>query len=59
MLIHILRNVRNVKIGVVLVGKLLEFGIERFLIAVSPTLFRIGAQGEAMLTLAKLTSYPR
>jgi hypothetical protein len=51
-LIHVPRNVRDVQVGVLLVGELLEFGIEGFLSKVS----NVQNNDSHERTLAKLTS---
>lgn len=58
MLVHGLREVGNVEVGVLFIGECLELRVERFLLVekVSGEAENNGGKG---LTLAKLTSYPR
>jgi hypothetical protein len=56
-LIHGLREVGNVEVGVLFIGKRLELRVEGFLMKVVSDGAKY-AMGRA-LTLAKLTSYPR
>lgn len=45
MLVEVLGNVRDVEVGVALVGELLELGVERFLATISIKKWRRGARG--------------
>ena len=56
-LVHRLRQVRDVQVGVVIIRERLELAVERFLHKVS--VMRVVLTTMAALTRAKVTSYPR